>query len=93
MTTTPPPPVDRVEGHYDLGGSDGELRRRWSSEDDDDDDGKGGALHGAVVCMWSDANVAGTIPALDEALAFVPAWAAVTKLSEGLVEGRKGFSV
>jgi hypothetical protein len=46
-----------------------------------------------VVCMWSDANVEGTIPALDEALRFVPAWVAVTKLSEGLVEGRRAFEV
>ncbi|KAK3308257.1 uncharacterized protein B0T15DRAFT_103237 [Chaetomium strumarium] len=52
-----------------------------------------GRLAGHVVCMWSDVNVPGTIPALDEALAFVPAWAAVTKLSEGLVEGRKRFEV
>ena len=50
-------------------------------------------LKGSVACMWSDANIEGTIPALDEALRFVPAWAAVTKFSEGLVEGRKGFEV
>ena len=50
-------------------------------------------LNGTVVCMWSDANVEGTIPVLDEALRYVPAWVAVSKLSEGLVEGRKGFEV
>jgi hypothetical protein len=60
---------------------DGELRKRVEG------------LAGAVVCMWSDANVEGTIPALDEALKFIPEWAAVTKLSEGLVEGRKRFEV
>lgn len=73
-----------VSGEGGEGGlvdDDGELRKR------------GQGLKGAVVCMWSDANVPGTIPALDEALKFVPAWAAVTKLSEGLVEGRKRFEV
>ncbi|KAK3493968.1 putative zinc metalloprotease NCU04133 [Neurospora crassa] len=48
---------------------------------------------GTVICMWSDANTPGTIPALDEALQFVPSWAAVTKFSEGLVEGRKVFKI
>lgn len=48
---------------------------------------------GTVICMWSDANTPGTIPALDEALQFVPSWAAVTKFSEGLVEGRKAFKI
>jgi hypothetical protein len=60
---------------------DGELKRRREG------------LKGAVVCMWSDANVPGTIPALDEALQYAPAWVAVSKLSEGLVEGRKTFEV
>ncbi|KAK4226863.1 hypothetical protein QBC38DRAFT_536860 [Podospora fimiseda] len=50
-------------------------------------------LEGTVVCMWADANVRGAIPALDEALKFSPVWAAITKFSEGLVEGRKAFSV
>jgi hypothetical protein len=63
-------------------GEDGELRKR-----------AGEGLSGTVVCMWSDANVEGTIPALDEALRFLPAWAAVSKFSEGLVEGRKKFEV
>jgi hypothetical protein len=53
----------------------------------------GSVFHGAAVCMWSDANVPGTIPALDEALMFSPTWSAITKFAEGLVEGRKGFSV
>jgi hypothetical protein len=66
------------------GRGDGELKMRRRRE---------GGLKGAVVCMWSDANVPGTIPALDEALQFAPAWAAITKLSEGLVEGRKAFEV
>ncbi|CAP72960.1 uncharacterized protein PODANS_2_3840 [Podospora anserina S mat+] len=50
-------------------------------------------LEGQVVCAWSDANEAGTIPALDEGLRYSPVWAAITKFAEGLVEGRKGFSV
>ncbi|KAL2268529.1 hypothetical protein VTJ83DRAFT_3375 [Remersonia thermophila] len=52
-----------------------------------------GRLKGSVVCMWSDANEPGTIPALDEALRFVPAWAAVTKSGVGLVEARKRFEI
>lgn len=75
---------------------DGELRRRRAEEAAAAAAAAAaasGALKGAVVCIWSDANVPGTVPALDEALAFAPAWAAVTKMSEGLVEGRKAFEV
>ncbi|KAK3370109.1 hypothetical protein B0H63DRAFT_403222 [Podospora didyma] len=50
-------------------------------------------LDGTVICAWSDANVLGTIPALDEALRLSPSWSAITKTSEGLVEGRKTFMV
>jgi hypothetical protein len=50
-------------------------------------------LHGTVACMWSDANEPSSIPALEEALQYAPVWATVSKLSEGLVEGRKVFSV
>ena len=50
-------------------------------------------FHGTVTCMWSDANEPGSVPALEEALQYVPVWATVSKLSEGLVEGRKAFSV
>jgi hypothetical protein len=48
---------------------------------------------GRVVCLWSDHNMPGTIPALDEVQAFAPGWAVVTKMSDGLVEGSKGFVV
>ncbi|KAH6841022.1 putative zinc metalloprotease [Chaetomium sp. MPI-CAGE-AT-0009] len=65
----------------------------WVVLGDEDLRKRGEGLKGTVVCMWSDANVPGTIPALDEALQFVPAWVAVTKLSEGLVEGRRAFEV
>ncbi|KAK4215969.1 hypothetical protein QBC37DRAFT_398201 [Rhypophila decipiens] len=59
----------------------GELKTRESGMD------------GTVTCMWSDANIAGTILALDEGLKYAPPWAAITKTSEGLVEGRKSFLV
>lgn len=57
------------------------------------DDGEGDGLDGRVVCMWSDANQRGTIPALDEVWRFAPAWVAVTKNQDGLVEGSKAFLV
>ncbi len=60
---------------------DGELKARESG------------LDGTVICAWSDANIPGTIPALDEGLKFSPRWAAISKTSEGLVEGRKSFKV
>ena len=71
----------------------------WKEEGAKGEDGKGleeergSGFEGSVVCMWSDVNVKGTIPALDEALAFAPTWAGISKLSEGLVEGRKKFEV
>ncbi|KAI9703734.1 MAG: hypothetical protein M1836_007504 [Candelina mexicana] len=48
---------------------------------------------GSVVCLWSDNNDSGVIPALDEIRRFAPDWVAVTKLADGLVEGRKAFVV
>ncbi|KAI1001864.1 Vacuolar membrane protease [Podosphaera aphanis] len=48
---------------------------------------------GHVVCLWSDQNELGIIPALDEVRRFIPVWATVTKLTDGLVEGRKAFSI
>lgn len=50
-------------------------------------------IEGHVACQWSDANTKGVIPALDEALAFAPAWAGISKYAEGLVEGRKKFVI
>ncbi|KAI9854425.1 MAG: hypothetical protein M1824_000351 [Vezdaea acicularis] len=46
---------------------------------------------GTVVCLWSDVNEKGLIPAWDEAHRFVPVWVGVTKLTDGLVEGSKTF--
>lgn len=50
-------------------------------------------MEGKVVCLWSDNNVEGVIPALDEMRRYMPPWAAVTKAGDGLVEGWKGFIV
>ncbi|KAI4240348.1 MAG: hypothetical protein L6R40_005174 [Gallowayella cf. fulva] len=50
-------------------------------------------LNGRVVCLWSDANGSGVIPALDEAWKFLPEWVAVSKLKDGLVEGSKRFLI
>ena len=54
---------------------------------------KSGGMDGSVVCLWSDANTPGTIPALDEIWRFAPEWVGVTKAGDGLVEGWRGWSV
>ncbi|KAF2486512.1 peptidase M28 [Neohortaea acidophila] len=48
---------------------------------------------GRIMCLWSDANVAGAMPAFEEVLRFAPVWSAVTKASDGLVEGFRKFVV
>jgi hypothetical protein len=48
---------------------------------------------GRVWCMWSDANTPGAIPAYDELHRFEPVWSVVSKSSDGLFEGFKGFEV
>ncbi|KAL3419589.1 peptidase family m28 family [Phlyctema vagabunda] len=50
-------------------------------------------LEGRVVCSWSDNNLPGVIPALDEAQRFAPSWTSIVKTAEGLVEGSKPFVV
>ncbi|OJJ89687.1 M28 family metallopeptidase [Aspergillus glaucus CBS 516.65] len=50
-------------------------------------------VKGRVVCMWSDQNEIGNIPALDEVRRYAPAWVGVSKLADGLVEGYKGFEI
>ena len=50
-------------------------------------------MSGKVVCLWSDANQNGVIPAFDEAMHYVPDWVALTKFGDGLVEGYKRFKV
>jgi hypothetical protein len=59
----------------------------------DSPEGKNGTIEGKVVCLWSDANQNGVIPAFDEALHYVPDWVAITKAADGLVEGYKRFTV
>ncbi|KAI1616023.1 F-box and leucine-rich repeat protein GRR1 [Exophiala viscosa] len=49
-------------------------------------------LTGKVICLWSDVNQVGLIPAFDEAKHFLPNWVAITKAEDGLVEGYKRFS-
>jgi len=56
-------------------------------------EGQKTGMEGRVVCMWSDANQEGVIPALDEARKFLPVWTAVTKFADGLVEGGKRFII
>jgi hypothetical protein len=50
-------------------------------------------LNGTVICEWSDVNQKGLVPAYDEALHFLPEWAAITKAADGLVEVHEHFSV
>ncbi|OJK02853.1 hypothetical protein ASPACDRAFT_75958 [Aspergillus aculeatus ATCC 16872] len=60
------------------------------SDDNNDDKAK---LKGRVVCLWSDHNRIGAIPALDEVKQYAPVWVAATKFSDGLVEGYKEFEI
>lgn len=64
---------------------------RWEVNEADPDRGNG--MDGRVVCLWSDDNETGVIPALDEIRHFAPVWVAVSKLADGLVEGSKAFMV
>ncbi|KAI9742813.1 MAG: hypothetical protein M1818_003542 [Claussenomyces sp. TS43310] len=50
-------------------------------------------MEGRVTCLWSDNNVQGVIPALDEIRRYAPPWTAITKIADGLVEGSKPFIV
>ena len=52
-----------------------------------------GTMTGKVMCLWSDVNQVGLIPAFDEAMHYAPEWVAITKASDGLVEGYKTFKV
>ncbi|KAI9368893.1 hypothetical protein BJX61DRAFT_536867 [Aspergillus egyptiacus] len=61
----------------------------WSGSGDADD----GSLTGQVVCLWSDYNQPNVIPALDEVRQYGPSWVGASKLADGLVEGRKAFTV
>lgn len=61
----------------------------WEVDEDREDHGNG--LDGRIVCLWSDDNETGAIPAIDEVRHFAPEWVAVQKLADGLVEGSKAF--
>ena len=61
---------------------------RWSTEKL-----KKGIMHGKVVCLWSDVNQRGVLPAWDEAVHYAPEWVAMTKAGDGLLEGYKHFEV
>lgn len=56
-------------------------------------DGKAKGKSGKVGCMWSDANMPGVIPALDEIWRYEPVWSVVSKGSDGLVEGFREWKV
>ena len=64
---------------------------RWKVGRDEPD--RGGGLDGRVICLWSDENETGTIPALDEIRHYAPDWVAISKTSDGLVEGSKAFLI
>ncbi|KAI9699604.1 MAG: hypothetical protein M1820_007104 [Bogoriella megaspora] len=52
-----------------------------------------GGMDGKVVCLWSDANEAGAIPALEELWQYMPNWSTAVKGDDGLVIGFKRFAV
>ncbi|PSK60159.1 Vacuolar membrane protease [Elsinoe australis] len=58
-----------------------------------DVDRQGRGLKGKAMCVWSDSNEKGTVPALDELRAYAPVWSTATKNGDGLVEGWKGFEL
>ncbi|KZF22150.1 putative zinc metalloprotease [Xylona heveae TC161] len=70
-----------------------EWERPWTVDVNWQDSGDGRGLDGHVVCIWSDDNDPSAIPALEEIRRFAPDWVAITKLADGLVEGRKAFMV
>ncbi|KAL5606844.1 hypothetical protein BROUX41_003221 [Berkeleyomyces rouxiae] len=69
------------------------LDVEWTAEAEAEAQASKNKIGGRVACIWSDANAHGTIPVLDEFLAFAPEWAAITKRAEGLVEGTRSFTL
>ncbi|KAL5001505.1 hypothetical protein BDV10DRAFT_192121 [Aspergillus recurvatus] len=66
----------------------------WFNPDSSSDHSNtSGSLTGQVVCLWSDYNQPSAIPALEEVRQYGPAWIGVSKLADGLVEGRKAFEI
>ncbi|KAJ5818651.1 hypothetical protein N7474_004242 [Penicillium riverlandense] len=70
-----------------------EWDHTWTVDVQFDGGEKKQKLSGKVSCLWSDTNRIGTIPALDEVRQYSPAWVAVSKLSDGLVEGYRAFEI
>ncbi|MCJ1365112.1 hypothetical protein MMC16_004232 [Acarospora aff. strigata] len=64
-----------------------DVNIKWESHSEE------GGLDGKVVCLWSDVNETGVIPAFEEVTRFAPEWVAITKLRDGLVEGSKRFMI
>ena len=73
----------------------GKSNRSMAEKVDEGSNGeeKQTGMDGKVVCLWSDANETGVIPALDELRRYLPDWVAITKLTDGLVEGYKRFMI
>ncbi|KAJ7685578.1 hypothetical protein DFH06DRAFT_46853 [Mycena polygramma] len=75
--------------------------RTWDRTFDVDVEWEGDStLEGRVACEWAEyesgsvgVNATGKIPAFEEVIAFLPWWAAVTKMTDGLVEAWGSFSV
>lgn len=67
--------------------------RTWTVDVTWDSKTHGRSLSGKAFCLWSDVNRKGVIPAFDEVAHYVPAWVALTKAADGLVEGYKTFNV
>lgn len=67
--------------------------RTWTVDVTWDTKQHGRSLAGRAICLWSDVNQQGVIPAFDEVAHYVPVWAAITKAADGLVEGYKTFNV
>ncbi|KAJ5236090.1 hypothetical protein N7489_006181 [Penicillium chrysogenum] len=67
-----------------------DFSKHDSSETDEVDES---SITGRITCLWSDNNRVGLIPALDEVRQFSPAWVAVTKFSDGLIEGSRAFEI
>ncbi|OAX80197.1 hypothetical protein ACJ72_05476 [Emergomyces africanus] len=70
---------DKPEGHDDV--------------DDDRQDAPQNSLSGKVICLWSDGNQSGVIPALDEVRLYAPSWVAISKSADGLVEASHDFTI
>lgn len=67
--------------------------RQWTVDIEWDSKQYGKSLSGKAICLWSDVNQKGIIPAFDEVEHYVPTWVAITKAADGLVEGSKSFNI